>query len=191
MGVNPDSERDPRLSGRGERANKDRPPSTRDDRTCLPADRESPPSPQAEKAGFFNGHEPHEQLTETSGAKGVFAQLIDAFCQLPGVGPKTAQRYAFFLVKQAPDVGRRLADAITASRERLGFCPQCHNMAEQSASGLRCSICQQPRRDQGRIMVVEEPSVIHVVEKTGEYHGLYHVLQGAISPLDGVNPSHI
>jgi recombination protein RecR len=133
----------------------------------------------------------HDQSAGGNGAKGVFAQLVDAFCQLPGVGPKTAQRYAFFLVKQVPDVGRRLADAITASRERLGFCPQCHNLAEQSPSGVVCSICQQPRRDQSRIMVVEEPSVIHVVEKTGEYHGLYHVLLGAISPLDGVNPAQI
>jgi recombination protein RecR len=133
----------------------------------------------------------HDQPAWGTGAKGVFAQLIDAFCQLPGVGPKTAQRYAFFLVKQAPNVGRRLADAIAAVQDRLGFCPQCHNLAEQSASGVTCAICQQPRRDQSRIMVVEEPSVIHVIEKTGEYTGLYHVLLGVISPLDGVNPSQI
>ena len=135
----------------------------------------------------LNGHD------QPAGVKGVFAQLVDAFCQLPGVGPKTAQRYAFFLVKQAPEVGKRLADAIAAVRERLGFCPQCHNLAEQSSSGsgVMCAICQQPRRDQSRIMVVEEPNVIQVIEKTGEYKGLYHVLQGAISPLDGVNPSQI
>jgi len=131
------------------------------------------------------------RLSGSAGVKGVFAQLVDAFCQLPGVGPKTAQRYAFFLVKQGPEAGRQLAEAIGAVRERLGFCPQCHNLAEQSSSGMVCVICQQPRRDQSRIMVVEEPSVVHVIEKTGEYHGLYHVLLGAISPLDGVNPAQI
>jgi recombination protein RecR len=133
----------------------------------------------------------HDQPAGVAGAKGVFAQLVDAFCQLPGVGPKTAQRYAFFLVKQAPEVGKRLVEAMAAVRERLGFCPQCHNLAEQSSSGVTCAICQQPKRDRSRIMVVEEPSVIQVIEKTGEYRGVYHVLQGAISPLDGVDPSQI
>jgi recombination protein RecR len=135
----------------------------------------------------INGHD------QSGGAviKGAFAQLVDAFCQLPGVGPKTAQRYAFFLVKQAPEVGKRLLEAITTVRDRLGFCPQCHNLAELSSSGIICAICQQPRRDRSRIMVVEEPNVIHVIEKTGEYKGLYHVLQGVISPLDGVDPSQI
>jgi recombination protein RecR len=134
-----------------------------------------------------NGH------NQSGGAvvKGAFAQLVDAFCQLPGVGPKTAQRYAFFLVKQAPEVGKRLMEAITTVRDRLGFCPQCHNLAESSSSGIICPICQQPRRDRSRIMVVEEPNVIQIIEKTGEYKGLYHVLQGAISPLDGVDPSQI
>jgi recombination protein RecR len=127
----------------------------------------------------------------TPGSRGVFSQLVDAFCQLPGVGHKTAQRYAFFLVKQTPEVGKRLVEAISAVRDLLGFCPQCHNLAEQSSSGVICAICQQPRRDQSRIMVVEEPSVVQVIEKTGEYKGLYHVLQGAISPLDGVDPSQI
>lgn len=126
-----------------------------------------------------------------TGSRGVFAQLVAAFCQLPGVGHKTAQRYAFFLVKQAPEVGKRLAEAITAVRDQLGFCPQCHNLAEQSSSGVICAICQQPRRDPSRIMVVEEPSVVQLIEKTGEFNGLYHVLQGAISPLDGVDPSKI
>ncbi|HXZ25025.1 MAG TPA: recombination mediator RecR [Nitrospiria bacterium] len=142
----------------------------------------------------LNGHDQSAAGADGTGGvgtKGVFAQLVDAFCQLPGVGPKTAQRYAFYLVKQSPDVGRRLADAITAVRERLGFCPHCHNLAELSPSGIICVICQQPRRDRSRIMVVEEPNVIQVIEKTGEYKGLYHVLQGAISPLDGVNPSQI
>jgi recombination protein RecR len=135
----------------------------------------------------INGHD------QSGGAavKGAFAQLVDAFCQLPGVGPKTAQRYAFFLVKQAPEVGKRLMEAITTVRDRLGFCPQCHNLAELSSSGIICAICQQPRRDRSRIMVVEEPNVIQLIEKTGEYKGLYHVLQGAISPLDGVDPSQI
>jgi recombination protein RecR len=115
----------------------------------------------------------------TPGSRGVFSQLVDAFCQLPGVGHKTAQRYAFFLVKQTPEVGKRLVEAISAVRDLLGFCPQCHNLAEQSSSGVICAICQQPRRDQSRIMVVEEPSVVQVIEKTGEYKGLYHVLQAA------------
>ncbi|HUJ79759.1 MAG TPA: recombination mediator RecR [Nitrospiria bacterium] len=138
----------------------------------------------------MNGHE-QSGGSGLLGTKGVFAQLVDAFCQLPGVGPKTAQRYAFYLVKQSPEVGRRLAEAIDTVRERLGFCPHCHNLAELSPSGAICAICQQPKRDRSRIMVVEEPNVIQIIEKTGEYKGLYHVLQGAISPLDGVNPSQI
>ena len=124
-------------------------------------------------------------------AKGAFAQLVEAFCQFPGVGSKTAQRYAFHLMKRAPDVGARLVQAITAVQDQLGFCPQCHNIAELSDSTITCPICRHPSRDRSRIMVVEEPSVIHIIEKTGEYKGLYHVLMGAISPLDGVGPSHI
>ncbi|MEW6324523.1 MAG: recombination mediator RecR [Nitrospirota bacterium] len=124
-------------------------------------------------------------------AKGLFAQLVDAFCQLPGVGQKTAQRYAFHLLKRSPEVGARLVSAIAAVQEQLGFCPQCHNIAECSGEHVTCAICQHPARDRSRIMVVEEPNVIQVIEKTGEFKGLYHVLMGAISPLDGVSPSHI
>ncbi len=127
----------------------------------------------------------------TSEPKGLFAQLVDAFCQFPGVGPKTAQRYAFHLMKRSPEVGVNLVSAITAVQERLGFCPQCHNIAEFSGAQVQCPICQHPTRDRTQIMVVEEPNVIQVIEKTGEFKGLYHVLMGAISPLDGVNASHI
>jgi len=123
--------------------------------------------------------------------KGAFGQLVDAFCQFPGVGPKTAQRYAFHLLKRSPEVGAKLIEAITAVQERLGFCSQCHNIADLTVDTRLCPICRHPNRDQSRIMVVEEPSVIQVIEKTGEYRGLYHVLMGAISPLDGVNPAHI
>jgi recombination protein RecR len=132
-------------------------------------------------------------------SRGAFAQLVEALCQLPGVGPKTAQRYAFFLLKQPPPVSARLVDAITAVRERLRFCPLCHNLAEQpidDRDGKKngqalCAICQNPRRDRSRIMVVEEPSTIHVIEKTGEYSGVYHVLMGVLSPLDGITPAQI
>jgi recombination protein RecR len=113
--------------------------------------------------------------------------LIDEFGRLPGVGPKSAQRIAFHLLKLPDEDAFRLARAITEAKERVSFCRRCFNVCE----GEECSICADPRRDATLLCVVEEPRDVVAVEKTGEFRGRYHVLQGAISPLDGIGPDQI
>jgi len=113
--------------------------------------------------------------------------LIDEFGRLPGVGPKSAQRIAFHLLKLPAEDAVRLARAITEAKERVSFCRRCFNVCE----GEECSICADPRRDVTLVCVVEEPRDVVAVEKTGEFRGRYHVLQGAISPLDGIGPEQI
>jgi len=113
--------------------------------------------------------------------------LIDELGRLPGVGPKSAQRIAFYLLKApATDVGR-LARAITEAKAKVTFCTRCFNIAE----GGECAICTDARRDTSVICVVEESRDIVSVEKTGEFHGRYHVLQGAISPIEGIGPEQL
>jgi recombination protein RecR len=119
--------------------------------------------------------------------QGLLAQLIRELVRLPGIGHKTAQRLAFHILKTEPDDALRLADAIRAVKEGLAFCRQCRNIAE----GELCEFCRDPKRDRTRILVVEEPSTLYAIERTGGYHGLYHVLLGALSPLDGVGPADI
>ncbi|MEM9562079.1 MAG: recombination mediator RecR [Actinomycetota bacterium] len=113
--------------------------------------------------------------------------LIDELGRLPGIGPKSAQRIAFHLLKTDAVDARRLADAIVSMKDNVAFCERCFNVAE----GTECSICTDPDRDQRLLCVVEEPKDISAIEKTGAYSGLYHVLLGAINPLEGVGPDQL
>ncbi|MGI8983174.1 MAG: recombination mediator RecR [Acidimicrobiales bacterium] len=113
--------------------------------------------------------------------------LIDEFGRLPGIGPKSAQRIAFHLLKLPKEDAFRLARSITEAKERVSFCRRCFNVCE----GEECGICSDPRRDAAVVCVVEEPRDVVAVEKTGEFRGRYHVLQGAISPLEGIGPDQI
>lgn len=118
---------------------------------------------------------------------GPVQDLIDELGRLPGVGPKSAQRIAFHLLKLPAEDALRLASAIAVVKERVSFCATCFNIAE----GDRCGICADERRDAHVVCVVEEPRDIVAVEKTGEYRGRYHVLQGAISPIEGIGPEQL
>lgn len=113
--------------------------------------------------------------------------LIDELGRLPGVGPKSAQRIAFHLLKSDRVDAARLADAIVAMKDKVAFCEKCFNVAE----GAECTICTDPRRDQHVLCVVEEPKDIAAIEKTGTFRGRYHVLLGAINPLEGIGPDRL
>ncbi len=119
--------------------------------------------------------------------QGLLARLIRELVRLPGIGQKTAQRLAFHLLKTERAEALRLAEAIQAVRDGLAFCRQCRNIAE----GELCEFCLDPKRDHSKILVVEEPSTLYAIERTGVFRGLYHVLLGSLSPLDGVGPSEI
>ncbi len=119
--------------------------------------------------------------------QGLLARLVRELVKLPGIGQKTAQRLAFHLLKTERTEALRLAEAIQAVRDRLAFCRQCRNIAE----GELCEFCLDPKRDRSKILVVEEPSTLYAIERTGGFRGLYHVLLGSLSPLDGVGPSEI
>jgi recombination protein RecR len=114
-------------------------------------------------------------------------ELIDELGRLPGVGPKSAQRIAFHLLKITTPDALRLANAITQAKDRVSFCQRCFNIAE----GDVCELCTDERRDPTVLCVVEEPRDIVAVEKTQEFNGRYHVLQGAISPIEGVGPEQL
>lgn len=118
---------------------------------------------------------------------GPVQDLIDELGRLPGVGPKSAQRIAFHLLKLPSVDALRLANAIAVVKERVSFCQTCFNISE----GAACGICTDTRRESGVICVVEEPRDIVAVEKTGEFRGRYHVLQGAISPIEGIGPDQL
>lgn len=113
--------------------------------------------------------------------------LIDELSRLPGIGPKSAQRLAFHLVKAPPDDAKRLAEAIVQAKERISFCVECGNVAE----GERCRVCRDEGRDRTILCVVEEPKDIATIEKASVIKGRYHVLGGAISPLDGIGPEDL
>ena len=119
--------------------------------------------------------------------EGVVQNLIDELGRLPGVGPKGAQRIAFYLLGADPADVRRLASALIEVIERVKFCRTCGNVAEQD----ECRICRDPRRDLSVICVVEEPKDVAAIEKIREFRGRYHVLGGAISPIDGVGPEDL
>ncbi len=122
---------------------------------------------------------------------GVYAlpvqELIDELGRLPGIGPKSAQRIAFHLLKVTTEDAGRLARAITTVKERIRFCRRCFNVTEAE----ECDYCSDPRRDPSLVCVVEDPRDIVAVERTGEYRGRYHVLGGAINPLEGVGPDQL
>ena len=113
--------------------------------------------------------------------------LIDEFGRLPGVGPKSAQRIAFHLLKLPKVDAMRLAKSIAEAKERVSWCRQCFNISE----GELCGVCADDRRDSHTVCVVEEPRDLVAVEKTQEYSGRYHVLQGAISPIEGIGPDQL
>jgi recombination protein RecR len=117
----------------------------------------------------------------------VIDRLTDEFARLPGIGRKTASRLTYHLLKAPPGDAERLARAILAVSERVRPCQRCGNLTEQSP----CAICASPRRDVSIICVVEEASDIGAIERTGQYRGLYHVLGGHLSPLDGIGPSEL
>ena len=115
------------------------------------------------------------------------ARLIEAFNRLPGVGPKTAQRLTYHLLRVPETEARTLAAALVAVREQVVLCEVCFNFSDAP----RCPICRDPGRDQRRLCVVEEPLDVLALERTGEFRGRYHVLHGAISPIDGVGPDRL
>jgi recombination protein RecR len=115
------------------------------------------------------------------------ARLIEALQQLPGIGPKTAQRLTFFLLKRPVEEVRELSESLLAVKDRIGSCRTCFNVTEEDP----CRICADPARDARLLCVVEEPNDLLAMERTGEYRGRYHVLLGALSPLDGVGPDDL
>jgi len=119
--------------------------------------------------------------------EGAVQDLIDELGRLPGVGPKSAQRIAFHLLQADSDEVTRLVTALTEVKARVRFCEVCGNVAEAE----RCRICADPRRDQTSICVVEEPKDVVAIERTREFRGTYHVLGGAISPIDGIGPDDL
>jgi recombination protein RecR len=118
---------------------------------------------------------------------GPVQSLIDELGRLPGIGPKSAQRIAYHLLKVDAEDARRLARAITEAKERVSWCRRCFNYAE----GDLCTFCRDDRRDAHLVCVVEEPRDIVAIERTGEFKGRYHVLQGAISPIEGIGPEQL
>ena len=118
---------------------------------------------------------------------GPVQELLDELGKLPGVGPKSAQRIAFYLLKLPKEDALRLAAAITLVKDKVSFCARCFNISENEL----CGICSDDRREIGVLCVVEEPRDIVAVEKTGEFRGRYHVLQGAISPIEGIGPDQL
>ena len=118
---------------------------------------------------------------------GPINRLISELAKLPGIGHRTAQRLAFHILRTEPEDAFALADAIREVKEKVVLCEVCFNLSE----GPRCRICEDERRDRSLICVVEEPSDVIPIERTGEYRGLYHVLGGALSPIDGVDPEDL
>ena len=119
--------------------------------------------------------------------EGPVQSLVDELGRLPGIGPKSAQRIAFYLLKAAPEDAKRLARAVVEAKERVSWCRRCFNFAE----GELCVYCRDDRRDSSLLCVVEEPRDIVAVERTQEYRGRYHVLLGAISPIEGIGPDQL
>ncbi|MDB1086474.1 recombination mediator RecR [Streptomyces sp. ACA25] len=119
--------------------------------------------------------------------EGVVQDLIDELGRLPGVGPKSAQRIAFHILQAEPADVRRLAHTLTEVKAKVRFCAECGNVAQEE----RCRICLDPRRDVAVLCVVEEPKDVVAVERTREFRGRYHVLGGAISPIEGVGPDDL
>ena len=125
-----------------------------------------------------------EQMLYTSEA---LQQLIEEFSQLPGIGRKSAQRLALYILKQPREEVLKMAKALVSVKDRIRYCSTCWNLTEEDP----CAICASTKRDRSIICVVEEPNDVIALEKTNEFHGLYHVLGGALSPLDGIGPEDL
>lgn len=119
--------------------------------------------------------------------EGALQQLIDELGRLPGVGPKSAQRIAFYLIEAENDVAISLSEVLKEVKDKVRFCESCGNVSESE----KCSICSDLKRDQGLICVVEDSKDIAAIERTREFRGLYHVLGGAISPIAGIGPDQL
>jgi recombination protein RecR len=113
--------------------------------------------------------------------------LVTELSRLPGIGNRTAQRLAFHILRASPEEAAALAEAIREVKEKIGLCEVCFNLTDET----RCRICEDSQRDHGLICVVEEPSDVIPMERTHEYHGVYHVLGGALSPIDGIDPEDL
>jgi recombination protein RecR len=119
--------------------------------------------------------------------EGVVQELIDELGRLPGVGPKSAQRIAFYLLQTEDEQAKKLAEVLLEVKERVRFCEICGNVSEED----KCNICRDARRNQTLICVVEESKDVQAIERTREFRGLYHVLGGAISPIEGIGPDQL
>ena len=119
--------------------------------------------------------------------EGPVQNLVDELGRLPGIGPKSAQRIAYHILKSPTEDATRLADALTEAKARVTWCQTCFNIA----AGAECSLCSDDRRDHTIICVVEEPRDVVAIERTREFYGRYHVLQGAISPIEGIGPEQL
>jgi len=119
--------------------------------------------------------------------EGAIQDLIDALGRLPSIGPKSAQRIAFHILQAEPEIAAALVDAIRTVKERVKFCAICGNVSEED----ECRICRDPRRESSSICVVEESKDVIAIERTREFRGKYHVLGGAISPIDGIGPEQL
>ena len=115
------------------------------------------------------------------------ARVVDELSRLPGIGPKTAQRLTYYLLRAPAEQAEALARAIVELKHRVVLCSECFNITEESP----CEVCADLRRDRGRICVVEEPLDVIAIERTGQYRGLYHVLHGALSPMEGIGPDEL
>ena len=118
---------------------------------------------------------------------GVLARMIEELGRMPGVGPKTAQRLAFYLLRQERAAVERLAHTLVEAKDTIRYCSVCFSLSENEI----CSICSNPRRDSAMICVVEEPNDVFSLERTRAFNGLYHVLMGKLSPLDGIGPDDL
>lgn len=115
------------------------------------------------------------------------ARVVDELSRLPGIGPKTAQRLTYYLLRSPAEQAQALAEAILELKSRVVLCSECFNITEKSP----CTVCSNPQRDRTQICVVEEPLDVLALERTGQYRGLYHVLHGAISPIEGIGPDEL
>ena len=118
---------------------------------------------------------------------GALQDRIDALGRLPGIGPKSAQRIAFYVLSRPKDEAKLLAQALVDAKEKIRFCSQCGNISQEEL----CTICRNPKRDQSVICVVEEAKDVGAIERTRSYRGLYHVLGGAIDPINGIGPEQL
>ena len=122
-----------------------------------------------------------------SGAAPSLARLVQELNRLPGIGPKSAQRLAYYIIRLPDDEAYALADAVTSVKQNIVFCEECQNLTDASP----CQVCSDPRRDQTIICVVEDPLDVLAMERTRSFRGLYHVLHGVISPINGIGPDQL